>query len=208
MDCCTIFKNFLFLIISVVTIGIITILLLFVLIEFQDLYVDDLKNYRTYLIIATVVSILLLVCCVVFSFINAKWAKNIVSIILMVYDLIILILAIIVFVFGSKLEGVIGEAEFWNSNHDTFEEFFKCCGWNETNVNCTCEGESCNTPCKQQIHDKFTGNLNIIGGIMIALFAVVLAFIIYFFYVACRMKSNEDSDSQKGQFNTPLTYGW
>ena len=209
MDCCTICKNFLFLIISVITIGIISILLLFILIRFQTLFVDELKSYQIYFINALVLSLILLICCVIFSFINQKWAKNVVSIILVVYNIIILCFAIIIFVFGSKLEGVIGEEAFWNNHHGTFEDFFKCCGWEATNENCTCTGDACNVTCKAQINDKFTGNVNIIGGVMIAIFAVVLGFIIFFFYVACRMKSSrEDSDSQKGQFNTPLTYGW
>ena len=126
----------------------------------------------------------------------------------MVFDLIILAGAIIIFVYGDELENIMGKPQFWSKNNQTIEEFFHCCGWDNIteSTNCTMENP---VTCHEQVNSKFTGNLNVIGGILIAIFAILLAFIILFFYLACRINSDgEDSDSQKGQFNTPLTYGW
>jgi CDP-diglyceride synthetase len=193
-NCC---RNFLFMIISAIFIGSVSAVLIAVLVIFKDILdIEQLKTYKLFFLIGAIVSCLLLMVSVILSFVNAKWAKTIVTIILVLFDLIILALAIIVFVFGSKVKTTIKDN--WSTVNATVEKVLSCKGW-ETGLE-----DSCDT----LIDKKFKSTWA--GVVLIVLFVILLAFIVLFFYISCKkIEDGDDSaDSQKGQFNTPLTYGW
>lgn len=192
-SCATCCKNFFFLIVSFIFIGAVTAVLIVAFVNFDliNKFVDGGNDkIKTYIIIGIVVCGVLLVICLVFSFINKTWAKTIVTIVLILFDLIMFALTIIFFVYGSKILDQLDDKYKENETvRNDIERTFKCSGWDD---------------CKK----KF--NMNTYGGIMCGLSVVLLLLIVLSFYLSCKKSEDgdESADSQKGQFNTPLTYGW
>lgn len=85
---------------------------------------------------------------------------------------------------------------------DQIKEVMKCDDWIV---------ESPKVSCKATVEDFLGSKGGLIGGIMIGLFVVFSAFIVFAYILLCKKGGEEGGDkssTEKSQFNTPLTYGW
>ena len=210
MVSCGVFcKNSVYAILSLIMGGIISVALIVFLIKYGNAFTEGvLASAKTGLIFATVICIILLIASIICSCIDSKLTKTIVSIITMIFDLIFLVLGISMFVFKDEIDPFMKEN--WNEMAEPIQDLFKCCNYSTeiVTVNTTGCKEGYDKTCDQEIQKKLVDDSNIIGGISIGIFAILLVIIILLLIWGCRSGNQDDTPSSKDQFNTPLTYGW
>lgn len=206
-DCC---KATTFLVTCFVLIGAVLASLIYLLAAYHTfLNTDSLKKYKTWLIISAIVVGCLLIICVFFSICNNKCTRNMVSIILVIFDLAIFVIAIIVFIFGKNVPQILHDNWYKNNFGELIQNFSHCCNYSELdNYSDKCDEKYRDTNC-EKYGQAIEKNFKTIGGILIGVFVLFIIIIALLFWIACRSGDNDDSAiPTKDQFNTPLTYGW
>ncbi|EAY18546.1 hypothetical protein TVAG_462310 [Trichomonas vaginalis G3] len=206
-DCC---KATTFLISCCILIGAVGSLIAYLLGKYWKILSDtNFKKIRLWLIVALAVIVVLLILCILLSLCNSKFSRNLVSIILIIFNLVILAIAIIVFIFGKKVPTIVSDK--WTSGNlgVLIQNTFKCCNFeSHKEYKDNCSKDYLTVDCKGKA-DKVASSVNTVGGILIGIFVGFSLIIVILFWIACKSGDNDDSAiPTKDQFNTPLTYGW
>ncbi|OHT11930.1 hypothetical protein TRFO_18396 [Tritrichomonas foetus] len=166
-------KKCFLMLISLVSIGLISaILVVFTILVAVKKVAEVSKTIYYCLIAATVISCLILIFAIYASCCGGKTAKCILGLIFLVFAIILLLFGVLVLAFRSKiLDGI---ADIWNLTDEEdvkkiIEEYFDCCGYNSTTPDCPAGKETCGS----KVEATFNKYGKIIGAVLIV-FAVLL----------------------------------
>lgn len=202
-------RNFLFTLLTLLTIGVSCAVFIAMIYYFDKIHMKSVaEDLMVGVIIGLCLSILLFIYGLYASCCGNRCHKCLLSVFYLIFTITLGAVGVALLAAKSKVKE--GLAKLWQDNEksvtDALEEGFKCKSWNDASIP---KEQRCETVITE-FYEKY-GNIG--GGVLIALFVVLMGGTIIAFRFVCKRepKSDKASSTQpngKDQFTTPLTYGW
>ena len=166
-------------------------------------------NFIFQLIIAIIFGLIL-----IFALYASIWgnicSRIVLSVILIIEDAIILIVAIVLFCMQSSINNAIEKQWIDPKNIDKllpYENEYECCGWeNQTLENRNC---SISVTCKGPIEDYIETYVIGFGVVMIILFIVLtVGIVILIIEAKGDIQAKKEAEKEDERFMVPFAYGW
>lgn len=203
--CC---RRFIFLIISIMTMGSTAVLLLLGVIGIKQKNLQTIDNkIIIVLVVSFSIALLLLIYCIIASLCGKRCTNFGLAIVYAIFTAFLVFCGVVVLVYESQLEDMIKKAYSIQSEDaqriiKAIEEEFKCCGWDTFNISCGVNTQNC-----QVVFNKFYNDNKIWLAIAFFTLAVILLVgtVVAFHYVCCG--DEEDKYRELQTMRSPLVYG-
>ena len=202
-------RNFLFTVLTLLTIGVSLAVFAAMLYYFDQIAIKQVaEDLFVGVVIGLCLSVLLLIYGFYASCCGNRCHKCLLSVFYLIFSITLGAVGVALLAVKGKIEE--GLAKLWETGQtqvtSALEDGFKCISWDNHSI---AESERCRT----KIMNFYSKYGNIGGGCLIALFVVLMAGTVLAFRFVCKSepKSDKASSTQpngKDQFTTPLTYGW
>jgi hypothetical protein len=205
--CGTFGRGFYFTVLTLITIGATSGLLITLLVFFVRLHLNEASStVLAVIIVAMCVSILLLIYGFYASVYGGPCQKAVLSLIYLIFALAMGAFGICILALKKQITTAIGNE--WNKGGDfvsNFEKQLKCQSWDNDSACNSPEPDRC---CKHVFEDFYAKFGTGIGAGLIVLFVILMVGDVFAWKFVCEKAKKKDEKGPSQSLTTPLTFSW